>query len=59
MRKQYTVLFSYVACNMHVEDLCVVQAYSKADALLQAKLQLAKCEDFANVQVNVHTAQAV
>jgi len=59
MRKQYTVLFSYVAFNMHVEDLCAVFAYSKADALLQAKQYLAKCEDFANVQVNVHTAQAV
>jgi len=29
--------------------LCVVQAYSKVDALLQANLQLAMCEDFANV----------
>ena len=59
MRKQYTVFFSYIAYNMHVEDLCAVFAYSKADALLQAKQYLAKCEDFANVQVNVHTAQAV
>ena len=54
--RSFQVLFSYVMHNVRVEDFCVVQAYSRAHALLQAKQYFAECKEFADVQITRHKA---
>ena len=53
--KTFQVHFAY----NNVEDLCVIQAYGKNDAIIKAQLYFNKHKDFADVQVRVYNAVAV